>query len=155
MATELSDQPLARARLLESLGGVHTELGLYGQARPLLEEALALRERLRGAGHPEVAATLVRLGSLAQLSGEGDAEAFFRRALAIREARLGPGHPEVADVLNKLGAALAARGFHERLWGGDDPRLAKEVHNLGGIALHRGRLADAERLLERAPGREP
>lgn len=164
VTTELSDQPLARARLLDTLGGVHTELGLYGQARPLLEEALALRERLRGAGHPEVAATLVRLGSLAHLSGEGDAEALFRRALAIREARLGAGHPEVADVLNKLGAALAARGrfdeaeaalgralaIHERLWGGDDPRLAKEVHNLAGIAFHRGRLDDAERLLERA-----
>lgn len=164
LGSELAEPSLARARLLDTLGGIHTELGLYDQARPLLEEALALRRRLLGDRHPEVAATLVRLGTLAHLSGQGDPEAFFRSALALREDRFGPDHPEVADVLNRLGATLAARGrfdeaestlrralaIHERLWGEDDPRLAKQVHNLGGIALYHGRIEDAERLIERA-----
>ena len=161
---DLADQPLLRAELLDTLGGIQTGLGLYGEARPLLHEALAIRERLHGRGHPEVADTLVRLGSLAQLSGRGDAVALFRRALAIREERLGPGHPEVADVLNKLGVALAARdrldegeailkrslALHERLWGERDPRTAKLLHNLSGIALFRGRIGEAERLQRRA-----
>ncbi|HEX6862353.1 MAG TPA: serine/threonine-protein kinase, partial [Thermoanaerobaculia bacterium] len=107
---DLADQPLLRAELLDTLGGIHTGLGLYDEARPLLQEALALRERLHGRGHPEVADTLVRLGSLAQRSGKGDAVALFRRALAIREESLGPGHSEVADVLNNLGMTLAAGG---------------------------------------------
>lgn len=161
---ELQDQPLLRARLLDTLGGIHTELALFDEARPLLGEALAIRERLLGSEDPKVAATLVRLGALAHLSGKGDAVALFRRALAIREARFGGEHPDVADVLNKLGAALAARGrfdeaeatlsrslaLEERLWGKDDPRVAKVLHNLSGIALYRGRAAEAERLLERA-----
>jgi serine/threonine-protein kinase len=153
LRTQLKGQPLLRARLLDTLGGIHTDLGLYDRARPLLEEALAIRERHRGRGHQEVADTLVRLGSLAHLSGKGEAVTLFRRALALREARLGPEHPAVADVLNKLGVALAARGrfdeaeptlrralaLGERLWGGRDPRVAKVLHNLSGIAYHRGR----------------
>lgn len=164
LRTQLRGQPLVRARLLDTLGGVYTDLGLFDEARPLLLEALAIRERLRGSGHPEVAATLVRLGALAHLSGHGDAVSLFRRALALREARFGPEHPEVADVLNKLGAALAARGrfdeaevtlrralaLGERLWGERDPRVAKVLHNLSGIAYYRGRAAEAERLLERS-----
>ncbi|MFL6290531.1 MAG: tetratricopeptide repeat protein, partial [Thermoanaerobaculia bacterium] len=159
----LVDQPLLRAQLLDTLGGIQTGLGLYDEARPLLQEALAVRERLRGPDHPEVADTLVRLGSLAQLSGRGDAMALFRRALAIREERLGPGHAGVADVLGKLGMTLAAHGrfdeaettlkralaLHERLWGERDPRTAKVLHNLSGIAYYRGRTGESERLLRR------
>jgi tetratricopeptide (TPR) repeat protein len=161
---ELQDQPLLRARLLDILGGIHTELGLYDEARPLLAEALAVRERLDGPGDPEVAETLVNLGALAHLSGKGDAVPLFNRALAIREERLGAEHEDVADVLNKLGAALAARGrfdeaeaalrrslaIQEKLWGDRDPRVAKAMHNLAGIAYYRARLDEAERLLEDA-----
>jgi Tfp pilus assembly protein PilF len=164
LAHELRYQPLLRARLLDTLGSIHTELGLFDDARPLLTEALALRERLRGSRHPRVADTLVHLGSLAQLSGQGDAPALFRRALAIREATLGPEDPAVADVLNNLGVALAMRGrfdeaeevlrrslaLHEQLWGDRDPRVAKALHNLSGIAYYHGRTAEYEQLLLRA-----
>jgi tetratricopeptide (TPR) repeat protein/phage gp36-like protein len=161
---ELAEEPLLRARLLDTLGGIHTELGLYDQARPLLEEALALRLRLRGEEHPEVAATLVRLGSLAHLSGQGDAVALFRRALVIREARARREPEELADLLNKLGAALGAKGrfdeaeatlrrslaLHEDLFGPEDLRIAKILHNLSGIAYYRERNGEAEKLIARA-----
>lgn len=163
LAHELRDQPLLRAQLLDTLGGIDTELGLYDQARPLLYEALAVRERLLGSLDPKVADTLVRLGSLAHLSGKGDAVPLFQRALVLREERLGPEDAAVGDVLNKLGAALAARGrldeaseilrrslaLHERRWGDRDPRVAKILHNLSGIAYYRGRTAELERLLLR------
>lgn len=161
---ELHDQPLLRARLLDTLGGIDTELGLYDDARPLLSEALALRELLRGRQDPEVADTLVRLGALARLSGQGDAVPLFQRALAIREDRLGPEDPAVADALGKLGTAFAARNrlgeaeatlrralaLDERLWGKNDPRVAKVLHNLSGIAYYRNDMAEYERLLQRA-----
>jgi serine/threonine protein kinase/Tfp pilus assembly protein PilF len=164
LGKDLSGQPLVRANLLDTLGDIHTSLGLYDEARPLLREALALRERLRGPKDPEVADTLVHLGSLAHLSRKGDAVPLFQRALAIREARLGPEDPAVASVLNNLGTAFAAQGrfdeaeatlrrtlaLQERLWGRRDPRVAKTLHNLGGIAYYRGRTAEAERLLQSA-----
>ncbi len=164
LGKDLSGQPLVRAKLLDTLGGIHTSLGLYDEARPLLREALALRERLRGPGDPEVADTLVHLGAVAHGSGKGNAVPLFRRALAIREARLGAETPEVADILNDLGTVLAAQGhfdeaeatlrrtlaLQERLWGGRDPRVAKTLHNLGGIAYYREKIPEAGRLLERA-----
>ncbi len=164
LGRELHDQPLLRARLLDTLGGIHTELGLYDEARPLLMEALAVREQLHGPEHPEVVDTLVHLGAVAHLSGKGEAVPLFSRALAIREELLGPEHPDVADVLNNLGAALAARGrfddaeaalrrslaIQKKLWGERDPRVAKALHNLSGIAYYRGRVDEAERLLARA-----
>jgi Tfp pilus assembly protein PilF len=45
---------------------------------------------------------------------------------------------------------LEALALSERLWGERDPRVAKVLHNLSGIAYYRGRAADAERLLERS-----
>lgn len=163
LARELADQPLLRAKLLDTLGGIHTELGLYDEARSLLEEALSLRQRLRAPGHPEIAATLVRLGALAHYSGEGDAVAIFRRVLAMQEQR-GTESSELADVLNKLGAALGAQGrfdeaeavlqrslqVHERVFGGKDPRVAKVLHNLSGIALNRKDFEATETLIRRA-----
>ena len=162
LGKELRSEPLLRARLLDTLGGIHTELGLFDEARPLLDEALAIHEH---GGEPlEVAATLVRLGTLAHLSGKGDAVPLFRRALALRESSLGPESAEVAEVLNDLGTSLAAKrefdeaettlrrtlALQERLWGGRDPRVAKTLHNLSGIAYYRGRPAEAERFLQRA-----
>ncbi|HKV09897.1 MAG TPA: serine/threonine-protein kinase [Thermoanaerobaculia bacterium] len=161
---DLASQPLLRARLLDTLGVIHTNLGLYDEARPLLDEALALRTRLRGGEHSETAETLVHLGALAQRSGKGDAVALLRRALAIREARLGPESPEVAGVLDNLGMTLASKGhldeaeeilkrslvLHERLWGKADPRVAKVLHNLSGIAYYRGRTEEGIELQRRA-----
>lgn len=164
LGKELGDQPALRARLLDTLGGIHTELGLYDEARALLAEALSIRERLDGPEAPEVAQTLVRLGNVARLSGRADAVPLLRRALDIFERRRGPDSSDVADLLNSLGTALAAEGafdeaettlrralvLQERLWNARDARVAKVLHNLAGIAYYRGRTDEAEQLLRRA-----
>ncbi len=164
LGTELQTQPLLRAQLLDTLGSIHTELGLFDEARPLLSEALGIRRRLLGADHLDTIDTLVHLGTLAQRSGKGDAVALFRRALRVRTQRLGPDSAEVADVLGKLGVALAAGGhldkaepvlrralaLHERLWGDRDLRVARILHNLSGIAYYNGSVDESERLLRQA-----
>lgn len=164
LESELEGQSFVRARLLATLGGIHTELGLYDEARPLLEEALALSRKLEGAHHSEIAAILIRLGALAHHSGQGDALAYFREAQSILEKSGHGDSPEAADLLNKLGAALGARGrfdeaeamlrqslaLHERLFGADDLRVAKILHNLSGIAYYRKDYPAAEPLILRA-----
>ncbi|HET9211742.1 MAG TPA: serine/threonine-protein kinase [Thermoanaerobaculia bacterium] len=164
LGRDLQDQPLLRAQLLDTLGGIHTELGLYDEARPLLEEARAIRERLRGRDHLEVAQTLSRFARMARLSGQQDPVPLLRRALSIRLARLGPESPEVADNFNSLGLALAAQGrsgeaelflrrclsLQERLWGERDPRVAQVLHNLSGLAWQSDRIDEALRLQRRA-----
>jgi tRNA A-37 threonylcarbamoyl transferase component Bud32 len=163
LGKDLQDQPLLRAQLLDTLGGIHTELGLYDEARPLLKEALAIRERLLGGGDLEVAETLARLAKMARLSGQGDPVPLLRRALSIRLARLGPESPEVANLLNSLGTAFAAQGrsgeaelflrrslsLRERLWGERDPLVAQTLHNLSGLAWQSDRIDEALRLQRR------
>jgi serine/threonine-protein kinase len=164
LGRELKDQPLLRAQLLDTLGGIYTELGLYDEARPLLKEALALRQRLLGRDHLQVAETLARLGNVARLSGQADPVPLLRRALLIREAHPGAGSPDVADLLNVLGTALAAQGrsaeaesllrrclaLREERWGARDVRVAQVLHNLSGLAWQSGRLDEAQQLLRRA-----
>ena len=164
LSQDLLDHPLERARLLEVLGGIETELAFYAEARPHLEEALALRRQERGDLHLDVAASLFRLGKLAQLSGVGDAVAYFREALAIREAQPDRQASEVFAASLDLGVALAVQGeldeaekylrralaVAEQAWGENDPRVAKAMHNLGGLALRRQENDECDRLLGRA-----
>ena len=67
---------------------------------------LAIREKVLGLDHPDVAMSLNNLGLLLQAKGDyTSAEPPYRRALAIVQKALGPDHPDVAD-LNNLGSAL-------------------------------------------------
>ena len=165
IATELGDQPAVQARLTQTMGQVYSALGLYDAARPLLEQALALRERLRDPDHLGVASGLVDLASVSRRQGSfAHAESLYTRALAIRETALGPDDPQVAAVLNGLGGLLFAQGkyaeaepvlkramrLRERALGPDAPELGSTVGNLGALYWAQGRYADAESLLQRA-----
>src|SRR5215831_15187420 len=54
-ARELSGQPGLQAQMLDVVGRLETELGQFHRARPVLEEALAIRRRIDGDIHPDVA----------------------------------------------------------------------------------------------------
>ncbi len=102
---ELADQPVVRATMLRTIGRVYTELGLYREARPLLDQALQLDEE--NADDLTVAETLLDLSQL--FSWQGDlaaAEQSARRAVALFEKHHGPDHPRVAAGLNALGNTL-------------------------------------------------
>jgi len=163
--SRLGEQPLARARLLDTIGLVYRRMDLPGPARPLLEEALAIRERELGAAHPEVATSLDHLGDLLWIGGEyPGAEEALRRALAIREAALGPDAPEVAEVLDHLGSVYEiqakyaealpllerALAIREARFGPDDLEVAASLDDLGVCKLDQGDAAAAEPYFRRA-----
>ncbi len=165
ITSELGDQPAVQARLMQTMGEVYSELGLYNAARPLLDQALALREKLPGSSRLEIASSLVDLASVARRQGTfAQAESLYTRALAIREAALGPNDPQVAAALNGLGGLLLTEGkyaeaepifkramqIREKALGSDAPDLASTVRNLGSLYWAQGRYADAEPLLQRA-----
>lgn len=161
---ELMDQPLLRASLLDTLGGIYTDLGLYDEARPLIDEALELRRKLHGETHAETIETRIRQASLAHYSGQGDAVSLFRQVLELYDASGGGDTEVLGDLLNDLGAALGAKGrideadevlhrslrVHEHLFGPRDLRVAKILHNLSGIAYYRGDSVATEALISRA-----
>ena len=72
---------------------------------PTQKRALAIREKARGPGHPDVARSLNNLAMLYQAQGRyAQAEPLLKRALAIREKAFAPDHPDVALSLNNLAA---------------------------------------------------
>jgi tetratricopeptide (TPR) repeat protein len=134
--------------LLNETGAYLRARAQYATARPLLEQALALRERVLGADHPETAQTLSDLGHLARLQGRHtEARQFYQQALSIRERVLGTGRDTIT-ALNDLGEEAQllgemtnartlyqrARTLGEQVLGLADPETIRSQGNLAVIA---------------------
>ncbi len=165
IARELESQPLTQARLMETMGDVYRSLGLYEQAAPLLEKAVALKERGLGAMHPSLARSLNSLGWLYTSQGRyAQARPLHERALAIFEKNFGPDHTDVAWSRYYLGSLLLRTGapgeakplleralvIFEKNLGSTDQAVAWCVNDLAQYHLAAGQYADARPLFERA-----
>jgi serine/threonine protein kinase/tetratricopeptide (TPR) repeat protein len=154
-----------RARLLQTIGLVYRNLGLYGEARPLLDEALSTRTALLGERHPETAESLNTVGSVLYLTGQPEvARPYFERALAIQSQTLDSSDPEQARTLNNLANVHldaqdldGARALYERALairekalGPEHPDVAKMLNNLGVVLRRQGQFTDSRKVLERA-----
>ncbi len=161
----LADQPATQAKLLNTMGRVYKELGLYTAARPLLEKSLSTLELIDTGPETEAAVVMDDLGGLLRVSGDYDeARSLLERALAIREQELGPDHPDVAQSLNSYANLLWQTGetelardhylralsIREATLGNSDPAVAITLNNLGGLAMQDGKYEDAQRYFQRA-----
>jgi tetratricopeptide (TPR) repeat protein len=146
--------------ILDAVDGGHPM-----KAIELFERSLAMRERLLGSDHPEVAWALSNLGRVYEDAGDPrKAMAAHERALAIREATLGPAHPDVALSLSALGVLNAMHGdrakavelgrralaMYETALGPDHPTVAMAANNLGRAYAARKEWAQAIPLHARA-----
>jgi eukaryotic-like serine/threonine-protein kinase len=162
---ELMDQPELRAKMMSVMASAYFGLGLYVEARRLMEASLDVRRPVLGEEHPEVAASMLLLGQA--LYGEGDyrgAESLYRRSLEARRRLYGPDHPVVARSLNVLARALRQQGRYaeaesllrealeiDRQHPGDeDTDLAATLRNLAHVLRDRGEYAAAEPLYREA-----
>ena len=139
--------------------------GRYSEAEPLYKQSLAIREKVLGPNHPDVAATLNGLAELYRALGRyTDAEPLYKRSLAIREKSLGPDRSEVAESLNNLGLLYDAQARYadaeplfkrslvvkEKVFGPDHSDVATLLNNLATHYEAQSRYADAEPLFKRA-----
>lgn len=160
-----SADPLPQARLMATVGVVYRKLGLYGEAAPLLEGALARREENLEPNHPDVASSLLELAQLRFQEGQFDAaEPLARKALTIREAALGPEHTDTATSLNLLADIHRRQGnqdlaeplllrslpIHERAFGRDHPKVAETLNSLAILYWTQGRHQESAPLFQRA-----
>jgi len=157
--------PLAQAESDAQQAITLLRRGLYADAEPLLNQALAAREKVLGPDHPEVATTLNYLAGVYQEQGRyGKAEPLYRRALTIRQKAYGRDAPEIAPSLNNLGVLLTRMGRYqdaepllrhalalkELAAGADDPDVARSLNNLAQLDRLLARYAEAERYCKRA-----
>jgi non-specific serine/threonine protein kinase/serine/threonine-protein kinase len=162
---ELADQPLARASVLVTIGGVYRRLGLFAEARPLLADALEIRLGELDEDDLEVADSKFELAWVLYLIGELDrARVLAEEALQVREQALDPQHPDVAwslirlaEVHHRVGALEQARPLYERALAIQEKTLppgsadlAWVLNALGHVDLLTGNLDGAETKYERA-----
>jgi len=167
VGSELEDQPLIQAQLLDTMGSTATGLGLYDRARVFLDEALRLNRLHLGHSHPVLAQTLSKSSRLAYQTGD------FRRAqlreeeaLEILEATLGEGDSSLVQPLVNLAWALGRQADFvgaertlaragELANSGDGPdglAMADVLFVRATMALWRGEWTDARIDLEHALG---
>ena len=98
--TDLADQPEVQASLLDTVGRVYRNLGLYARAVPLVEKALTLRTAALGADHRETLDTQALMAQIAYDSGDYDRAIRLRSdEVDARRRSLGSRHPDVAASL--------------------------------------------------------
>jgi CHAT domain-containing protein/tetratricopeptide (TPR) repeat protein len=134
-------------------------------ALPYCERALAIRQKVLGPEHPDIASSLNNLGALLARMGDlAAARSCYERALAIYKLALGPGHPDTASCLNNLGMLLRGMGdlggarhcceralaIREKALGPDRPDTADSLNNLGYLLATTGDLPGARPYYERA-----
>ena len=120
---ELSRQPTIQARLMDTIGTVYTGLGLYREATPLLERAVARRRAL--SDPTGLSESLTHYAEL-----QNNQAQFEQAEKAYREA-----------------ATLAASQPKDRR---SRIALADTLYGLGALQHDQGNYADAERNLRRA-----
>jgi serine/threonine-protein kinase len=156
--TALADQPVVRARMQQTLGAVHENLGLHDAARPLLNEAIATYTELNGSRSPEVGDALEALGRSALASGNpAEAEEHLRRAIEIALVHEGEASRTLSmrrqmlvgpllelDRLAEAEAVLEAALDPELGVGGEESRdVANSLNLLASLQYRQGKLDEA------------
>ena len=159
--TGLSKDPELQAQMMQVMGSVYTNLGLYSRAQPLQQSAVEIRRRVLGVRDAE---TLASMSNLAiTLADEGhiqDAEKLDRETLDSRLRVLGPEHAETLSSMSNLARDLYFEGrypeteklnrrtleIRSRVLGLDNPDTIASINNLAETLHMEGRYADAEKL---------
>ena len=158
---DLKDQPAVEAELQTTVGQVYIDLACsenYEKAETMFSEALALRKKLWGNEHREVADSLKNLAYVLQTQGKLDeAETMFKATLAMRRKLLGNEHPSVATALNHLASVLHSRtnlaeaeamhrqalAIRRRALGNEDRYVAESLYKLANVLWSRGKRDEA------------
>jgi len=164
---ELAKQPAIQATLLDTVGTVYMGLGLYREARPLLERAVGTRRRLLDSDPVANSDSLNHLGDVLTLQAEFTiAERTFRESIAKLRAQPASSAQQaaLARSLHGLGMALSNQGtlpeaeqqlraalaMQRALFGEVNGEVARTLEDLGQVVDQRGDLKAAIPLMQSA-----
>jgi serine/threonine protein kinase/tetratricopeptide (TPR) repeat protein len=164
--TELSEQPLVQATLMEAIGEVYRSLGVRDVSMDLRAEALDARRRVVNPDDPSLAVPLSRIALLASETGDfSGADTLLPLALALLRRDPAASTAEYVSALNDIGYAWQVRGdldraeplLEESLRRSEEPGsaprdVAPVLTNLGNIRQARGDLDSAAALFRRSVG---
>ena len=158
---------VAYASAIAWVGHLLQKQGRMPEAEPLLEQSLAIFQKILPASHPNVATATSNLGFQYQLAGRYDeAEKLYKRALEIREKADIPNFEHIAESLNNLAQIYKrlwrvaealpllrrAVEMRERVYGKEDRQVALSLGNLAAAMEMQTQFTEAEPLLRRSLG---
>ncbi len=144
--------------VLPYIGDMKQHMHQYSEATSVFRQMLELQEKLLGADHPDVAATIWRLVELNRLQGT-KVEWLEQKESTIRAKLLSEDHPDasalarLADICMTQQRYADAEPLYERLAvikaRSDDDDLPKVLSTLAIIYQTNGKLSKAELAIER------
>ncbi len=159
---QFADQPLVRARLLQTVADALRDLGLLDRGTPAQNEALDIRRRMLGDEHPDTLVSINHAGRLLNARGKlAEAEAHHREALEAGRRALGDEHPVTLYAMMDLGVVVEAQGRHaeaasiynealnlsRNVWGAEHPDTLVLLNNFSLMLTRQSRFEEAERLI--------
>ena len=134
--SDLADQPEVQAEMLDVIGKVYSELGLYDRAASMHKNALDKKQELLGDDHIEVATSLKLLGlTQRRLGNYPSADSAYRAALAIQRTSFGKTHKEVAETLTNLAVVVRRMGNDEEAADMLTEALQQRINLLGPMHI--------------------
>jgi non-specific serine/threonine protein kinase/serine/threonine-protein kinase len=163
--TGLSKDSKVQAQMMQVMGGVYANLGLYPQAQSLLADAVEIRRRALGPQNPDTLASMSSLsGTLRDLGHFAEAEKLQRETLDLQRRVLGPEHPDTLGSMSQLAYILydearyseaeklgrQALDIQRRVLGPEDQNTLWSMAIVASIYFDEGRLIEAEKLYHEA-----
>ena len=161
IGTGLANDPELQAQMMNVMGTVYFNLGLYSQAHPLLSRAVEIRTRILGPEHPDTLKTMNNLATTLDDEGRyAEAERLHRQVLGIRRRTLGPDHADTLVSINNLANSLGEQGryaeaeklmrqgveIENRVLGPEHNLTIGAKENLAITLDQEGKYAEAEKL---------
>ena len=158
--TGLAKDPDTQAQLMNVMGEVYQNLGLYPRAQPLLEHALDTQRRIHGPRSRETLKSANDLAWLLTLEGHfADAEKLDRETLDTARQVLGQDDPETLTSMRHLAGVLYREGHYaqaesmnrevldseRRVLGPEHPETLATINNLAVGLEAEGRYPEAEK----------
>ncbi len=161
IATSLVRDPELQAQMMQVMGTVYLNLGLYPRAESLLRQAVQIRRRILGPDHPDTLRSQADLSiTLLQNGHLSEAETLQKQTLASMRRVLGPDNPGTLKSMNTLAVLLLNEGrypeaealarealdLRRRVLGPEHPDTLKSLHNLALATRAERHYPEAENL---------
>ncbi len=160
--TELAAQPEVQAQLMDTIGSVFTSLGLFDDARDMLQKALDSRRALPDVTDQEIVDSLLNMANVMTIRAELEpAEILYLEAIerlgnagAQNSQEMADAHAGLAELYFRMGRYEDAEPVLESvledrrlLFGPDDPSVADAIEELGLNKFDQGEFEEAEQYL--------
>jgi eukaryotic-like serine/threonine-protein kinase len=159
--TGLGKDPELQAKMMDLIGNIYANLGLYSRSASLLTRTIEIRRRVLGPKNPETLASVNDLGRVILRQGHyAEAEKLLKETLEVDQRALGPENPTTLGAAMILAGATDYEGHYpeaerlqrqtleiqRRVLGLEDYRTVSSMNDLAATLEREGHYAEAEKL---------